>query len=228
MLSPVLVDTIWGRARAVDLLERSTAWLQAEVRAGRWHTLLAPRIGGLSALCEQPALRAIAERVLREAPPQAFAVGAITNMPHESLVRRELPEGAALDERFPVYGEEVLCFVRGCADPHIQLALAERTDEAWSRAQTPLAREECASTCAVMGNVAVAMELIARHEFPAERWIGPAMVICVESFRGGDLDRASIVLDEILAGRSGCWEWTQLAAGLIGRVPWGGYPFPDY
>lgn len=223
------MDPTWGNARAVELLWRSASWLRDEARAGRWHTLLAPKIGGLSDLYGVHEIRVIAAAVLRDAPPEAFWAGDITNAPRDSLVRRALPEREALDDLFPVYGEDVMRHVRSFEDSHIQLALAGRIEEAWSKAETPLAKEECASTCGVNGDVTALVALIARAEFPRDRWIGPAMVACIESYRRGDVDRAAEYLDTILASaRSGCWEWAQLAAGFLGRVPWGGYPFPDY
>jgi hypothetical protein len=223
------MDPTWGNARAVELLWRSATWLRDEARAGRWHTLLAPEIGGLSDLCGAREPREIAAGVLRDAPPEAFWAGAITNAPRESLVRRALPEREALDDLFPVYGDDVLRHVRSFEDSHIQLAIAGRIEEAWSKADSPLAKEECAATCGVNGDVAALVALIVRAEFPCDRWVGPAMVACVESYRRGDVEGAAGHLDAILTSEwSGCWEWTQLAAGFLGRVPWGGYPFPDY
>jgi hypothetical protein len=58
------------------------------------------------------------------------------------------------------------------------------------------------------------------------RTSGPLTVICIESFRRDDIDLSRRVLDRLRA--SDHTHWTFLAAGFLGRVPWAGYPYPDW
>jgi hypothetical protein len=51
------------------------------------------------------------------------------------------------------------------------------------------------------------------------------MVACVEAHRRGHDTLARELLVRTTDG--GVWAWLHLAAGFLGRVPWGGYPFPD-
>jgi len=127
--------------------------------------------------------------------------------------------------RIPIYGPAVLRHVRMFPDPHIRLVLEGRLDEAWGSAATDLDKEEHLATCAFLGDFERVAKLV--EHVPAGRRDIPLMVVCVESFRRGDHALARGLLDR-LSNRQDPWTWFQLASGLLGRVPWGGYPYPDY
>jgi hypothetical protein len=51
----------------------------------------------------------------------------------------------------------------------------------------------------------------------------------VEAFQRGEHERAARIYDELFRSSfADPWTRVQVAAGLLGRMPWGGYPFPDY
>ena len=225
-------DTSWGRTRASELLSRVAAWLDAERHAGRWQLLIARDVGCLAQVGHLPELQAVAGRVLRDAPTSAFSAGVITNVPRADFVRRELPAADEIPARYPEYvGGVVLDFLRTCAsdEPPIQWVLDGQISEGWKAAETDLAKEEHASTLGVLGHIDEALECILRPEFPKMRKLGPSMVVCVESYRRGDLSQAGALLDELLPLEATIsWTAIHIAAGLLGRIPWGGYPYPDY
>lgn len=226
------LDTSWGRMHAADVLSRTAAWLDAERRAGRWQILVARDFGCLAQVGHFPELQAVAERALRDAPASAFSAGVITNIPGADFVQRQMPVADEALATYPEYVRDVvLDFVRACAsdEPQIQLVLDGQLDEAWKAAKTELAKEEHAATLGVLGHVDQALACIRRPEFPATRKLGPSMVVCVESYRRGDLSQAGALLEELLPReRTTGWSAIHIAAGLLGRIPSGGYPYPDY
>src|SRR5262249_55750782 len=102
------MDHDWGRARALELLSLATSSLEEELRAGRWHTLFARYVGGLSILTDDARSREIAQRILADAPDKAFWDGVITNVDRQRLVHRAFPSDREIEDRFPVYGAAVL------------------------------------------------------------------------------------------------------------------------
>lgn len=224
------MDREWGRARAVELLKRAASWFEGELPRQRWHTMLATKVGGLAVLACDARSREVAERILRDAPDAAFWAGAITNVPVAELrrrIRRELPSATELDQRFPFYGAAVLDHLKRFSGAHVLLVLEGRSQEAWESATTDLAKEEHLETCALVGDNKRVLEL---HEvLPPIRQDGPLMVACIESFRRDDEVTSRKMLDRLLDRRpNDCWMWIHLASGFLGRVPWAGYPFPDY
>lgn len=224
------MDGEWGRARAVELLQRAASWFEGELRRQRWHTMLATKVGGLAVLACDARSRAVAERILRDAPDAAFWAGAITNVPVAGLrrrIRRELPSATELDQLFPIYGATVLDHVKRFSEAHVLLVLEGRSREAWESATTDLAKEEHLEACAVVGDNERVLEL--REALPPIRQDGPLMVACIESFRRNDEITSRKMLDRLHERRPhDCGMWIHLASGFLGRVPWGGYPFPEY
>jgi hypothetical protein len=142
-----------GRQQVAELLHRTAKWLHAEQQHQRWQTIVVRRLGGLARLGGFAELEATAQRMLLDAPASAFWSGVITNLPDLTvLVRRELPDDAALAMEFPEYvGDVALKFVRGEFAPHIQLTLEGRLTEAADHVTNERYAEEYASTCAVLG-----------------------------------------------------------------------------
>jgi hypothetical protein len=224
-------DPEWGRERALDLLTPCAAWLTERARERDFHTHLARELGSLGIIGDFPSIVGAAARVLRDAPETAFTAGLVTNVrPLSRFVRRELPEGDALERMFESYRDDrVLEHMRRFAEPHIAWALRGRDEEAASHAHTDLAQEEYASTCAVLGRIDEALGFVARSGFPETRRVGPLLVACVESFRRGDQARSLSLVERLVPdGSTDPWIRVHLAAGFLGRVPWAGYPYPDY
>jgi hypothetical protein len=223
------MDQDWGQARALELLGNWSRWLEDEAREHRWHTLLARRLAGLAVIAGDTAGRTTAERILGTAPDTAFSEGAIANFDLALLVRRELPTHDDLQDWFPPYEPTVHEHVRRFQDPHILLALEGRLDEAWAAATSDLDKEECLEMYALLGQFDRALHILAGDALGANRLHVPLMVIGIESYRRGNLQTSRDTLERLRVLRPlDCWMWTQLASGFLGRVPWDGYPFPDY
>lgn len=222
-------DWAWGRARAGELLHRTASWLAAERRGGRYHTMIASNVGGLARESGFATVERVARTVLTEAPDAAFSAGVITNMDPAAFIERELPDAARVDAHCPRYeGSIVDDYVRRMTEPHIAGVLAGALDDAARAIVEPLDAEEYAATCAVAGHLDEAERFIDRDAYPDDRRIIPRMVLCVEAFLRGDTPRAAAALARVCDDDDDPWCWIQLAAGLLGRVPWGGYPYPDY
>lgn len=221
------MDREWGRDRAHELLALASSWLEAELRDGHWHTMPARKLCGLSLLASHKRGLAISERVLRDAPDEAFSAAMITNIDRKRFVRREPPTTDEIDRDFPVYGPSVLEHVQRFSDAHVRRVLEGQLDEAWAHASSDLYKEEHLATCALVGDFGRTVEMLVH--LPPDRQAGPLMVACVESFLLDDLGTSRAVLDRLNALRPrDYWMWIHLTSGFLGRVPWGGYPFPDY
>ena len=225
------MDEGWAAARSSELLARVASWVDEEHRAGRSHTFLARELAALAKLGDAAEVMAIAMHVLRDAPATAFTAGVMTNIEDRSkLIRRSEPSLEQVLESFPDYeADAVIAYMNATGDAHITQVIEGNRAEARRQAATELAKEEHASTCAVLGYIDEALAFIESSDYPEGRRQGPRMVACVESHRRGDHRRAQ-QLFELLQGDRGCDPWTGLilAAGFMGRVPWAGYPYPDY
>ncbi len=222
---------MWGRKRAEELLSRAASWIAAEAREGRWHTTLAHHVGSLSVLGDLPTVRATAEGVLHSAPDSAFTAGVISNISDLSgLIRRAIRPAEQLESDYPSYSHTtVLATIDGYKEPHIRHVIDGKLGEAERCATTRLAMEEFASTCAVFGYLDIALSTIRAADYPNERKTGPLIVSCVESFRRGEYKAADQLIEELSSESSlDPWADTHVAAGLLNRIPWGGYPYPDY
>lgn len=172
------ISLSWGRERARKLLTEMEAWLAAEARAQRWHLDLASDVGCLATLGELPSVRETVEGILRAAPEAAFHAGVITNVSDPRVfVRRTLPERESSEASFPRYSDTIVrVVVESCSEPHVQCVLAGDFDDADAHVITDLAREELASTYAVLGQIERTLAMIRSDDFPNERREGPLMI----------------------------------------------------
>jgi len=53
-------------------------------------------------------------------------------------------------------------------------------------------------------------------------------VAVIELFLAGRADESRRLLGELAPAGFDPWAEVQLARGLAGRFPWGGYPYPDW
>lgn len=220
------------RTTAGQLLWRLHVSLAEEAhKNARWPTLLLRKTASLAVLVPAPTVIDSIARLLNEAPEDAFLAGVITNITDRScFVKRNMPSFEEACSRFPLYpAGELPPPVQRATDPHIVAARARDIALAISCADSDLSLEEVASTCAVVGDVPSCLEIVRRPGYPHARRDGPRMVACVESHRRGDFASAEQILGELAeADALHGWNLLHLAAGLLGRVPWGGYPYPDY
>ena len=205
---------------ARGLLRSAVTWLELEAEDGRRHGWRAREIGAISILGGFGGLAARCERLLSDTE---------TDEDDEDDVHApSLPHGAELAEMFPTYSSvAILNHTRNAAPPHLSLALDRHFDEAWERCEEDTQREEVASVQALLGDFQGALNTLGRHDFPRDRQIGPMMVIAVEALRLGNPSLTRKLVLEELGGHDGLEWWVPVAAGLLGRVPWAGYPLPE-
>ena len=218
------------RKKGGELLWCVAKGLVRDAEQGRLNIEATIRMGSLAMISDIPLVQKMAENLLRDAPPELLLAGAITNIsePAELYRKRELPTRERVEEHdFPRY-ERVPNYMRTCGEPHIVLVVDGHLAQAAKHAETPSEMEELACACAAVGKVDDALAYVGREEYPKDRCVVPLVVAYVESFRDGQVDRAN-ELSRQLCGTEECDDWIGLvlAAGLLGRLPWPGYPFAD-
>jgi hypothetical protein len=207
---------------ARGLLRSAVLWLELEAEAGRRHGWRAREIGAVAILGGFGGLAARAERLLAEADHVH------ADDDDHSIHDPSLPHGPELAEMFPPYSaSQVLAHARKSAPPQLSLALEGRYDEAWASCHDAAQREEVVAVRALLGDFEGALTMLASPEYPAERKVGPLMVTAIEAQRAdrSELTRR-LVLDQ-LGAQNGLEWWVPVAAGLLGRLPWAGYPLPE-
>jgi hypothetical protein len=207
---------------ARGLLRSAVTWLELEAEDGRRHGWRAREIGAVAILGGFGGFAARAERLLTEADHVH------ADDDDHSAHDPSLPHGPELAEMFPPFSfPQVLAQARTSAPPHMQLALERKFDEAWAACTDDAQREEVAATRALLGDFHGALALINSPEYPVDRKVGPLMVVAIEAQRVGDIEiTRRLVLDQ-LGAQDGLEWWTPVAAGLLGRLPWAGYPLPE-
>jgi len=207
---------------ARGLIRSAVTWLELEAEVGRRHGWRAREIGVVAILGGFGGLAARAERLLSEA-----------NHVHaddddHSALDPSLPHGPELAEMFPPYSSvQVLAQVRTSSPPHVSLALDRHFNEAWSRSDDDAQREEIVAIRALLGDFSGALGMIAQPDYPADRRVGPLMVIAIEAQRMGEPELTRRIVLTALGEHDGLDWWISVAAGLLGRLPWAGYPLPE-
>jgi hypothetical protein len=207
---------------ARSLLRSAVTWLELEAESGRRHAWRAREIGAVAILGGFGGLAARSERMLAEADHIH------ADDDDHSVHDPTLPHGPELAEMFPPYSvAQVLAQVRQAPGTHISLALDRRFDEAWAGCEDDAQREEIVAVRILLGDFEGAQTMLSLPEYPADRRLGPLMVIAIEARR---MDRAElshrVILEQLNAHDELQW-WVPVAAGLLGRVPWAGYPLPE-
>lgn len=214
-----------GQHLARGLLRVAIVWLELEDEAGRHEVSLAREAGAVAVLGGFGGLAARAERLLEKSDPHASHQ---TELEHTGVTSAaSLPHGRQLAEMFPPYEREaVLRSVRAEPRPHRELALAQCWDEAWAACHDDHSREEVIALRALLHDFQGARVMLEHPAYPSSRRAGPMVVIAIESFMLGELDRTRGIVAELERSDDVHW-WVHAAAGLLGRLPWIGYPFPD-
>lgn len=175
-----------------------------------------------------------AERLLKEMPDESFwtAINRGPELPKTVPEEwRSVPPHAELEQEFPLYQEtKIRDFLEMAArdDRYLAATLEQRYEEAFALANSELAVEEIAITQAVLGDIEAALESAQHRVKPEFRQQTVLIVVAVESFRRGRLAEARAVLNDLELMGLGVGDFYQLALGFAGRVPWSGYPYPDW
>jgi len=207
---------------ARSLLRSAVTWLELEAESGRRHAWRAREIGAIAILGGFGGLAARAERLLAEADHVH------ADDDNHSAHDPTLPHGSELAEMFPPYStSQALAQVRKSASPHLSLALDRRFDEAWAASEDDGQREEVVAVRALLGDFEGALTMLGSPEYPAARRLGPLMVIAIEAQRLDHSELSRRVILQQLGGHDELEWWVPVAAGLLGRLPWAGYPLPE-
>ncbi|MCA9685922.1 MAG: hypothetical protein KC457_27365 [Myxococcales bacterium] len=204
---------------ARGLLRNAVTWLELEAEEGRRHPWRAREIGAVAILGGFGGLAARAERLLLEHGEQGG-----DDDGHSSL-DPALPHGSELAEMFPPYdADTVMGKARSNAPAHLQLAFDREFDRAWMGCGDDTAREEVIAVRALLGDFDGALAMLARAGLPESLLAGPLMVTAIEATRAGDNALTKRLVLEDLEQHDGLEWWVPVAAGLLGRLPWDGYP----
>jgi hypothetical protein len=216
--APAMLDQHLARG----LLRSAVTWLELEAESGRRHAWRAREIGAIAILGGFGGLAARAERLLAEADHVH------ADDDDHSIHDPTLPHGPELAEMFPPYsGSQVLAHARKSAPSHLELALDARYDEAWASCEDAGQREEVVAVRSLLGDFEGALTMLASPEYPADRKLGPLMVTAIEAQRADRSELTRRLVLEQLDALNGLEWWVPVAAGLLGRLPWAGYPLPE-
>ena len=218
----------WGFDRAITMLSGMAEWFAVPASVGFRNHFVIRDLEALSLIAGRADLAHSAASILQGLPDKAFTAGIISNISDLSpLVHREPTTLAAAESHFPAYTDQVRATIASQATAHTAVFgdLAD-LDSARACVSSPLELEEFASACAVAGHFERALHTLDSADFETNRRSGPRMVVCVEAFRADRLDIADSLISAHFS-TSGHLPLS-VAAGLLGRIPWGGYPYPDY
>jgi hypothetical protein len=210
------------------MLSGMAQWLADPASAGFRNHFVIRDLEALALIAGRADLANSAAFILHSLPDSAFTAGVISNVADLSpLMRREPATVAAAERKFPAYTDQVRAIIAGQAAAHTAVfGDGADLDSARARVSGALDLEEFASACAVAGHFERALGTLDDTDFEPNRRSGPRMVLCVEAFHAGRLELAERLILEHFS-TPGHFPLS-VAAGLLGRVPWAGYPFPDY
>lgn len=215
-------------------LEAGIEELERAASEGRYNTLCIRALGSAAIVLGQHAVADRAARLLRSAPDGAFWAGAITNVEPPAMVperMRTLGPTQLFEVRHPPYrAEELIEEIRswGATEKYIALCLEGRFQEARAVAGSGRRLEEVGDTLAVLGEFDAAQSVASDPALEAFRRQGVRFVLVIELFRRGRADEASALLAEFESRGLDVWSRIHLALAFGGRVPWCGYPYPDW
>ena len=183
---------------------------------------------------------AIAAMLLNEQEIYKHLFSLILNAPAEFRWQESLFEREGIEKRFPPYQEsEVIAMIRACgrSEPHLALSFERSYADAISIAASQAKDsermlEEIASTQAILGDFEWAQDTIEHHVTSDFRQRGALLVLVIELLRRGRFEQAKSMLHKLDSGNQDVWnrasENVHIVLSLIGRLPWQGYPFPDW
>lgn len=222
---------------SIHHLQSALASLEASASDGMFDTMVLRSLAGVAQVLGQVQIAERARALLRTAPDEAFWANLITNIePTKAGTERlrSMDSREQLEARYPLYVEdEIIEWIRRCArsEPHLALCLEGRVADAIAVAVANAdgrLLEEVGITMACLGEFDAAINIARDPALEAFRQGGVRYVMVFETHRRGRLEQSAAILAELASDRLSRWEHLQLALGFSGRVPWGGYPYPDW
>ena len=191
-------------------------------------------VGGASALLGFDAYVESCESILQSLPDGNFTEGLISNFPLPKKPAPALRQIAPLErlnaDHPPMNDETVAQYIRdSCkSEPHLALAAEKRYVEAFDACKSELDTEETAATQAVLGDIDAAIVSAATVVKPDFRADNVRFVCTIELFRRERWADAHKLFDVIYPSQIGPDAAAQMALGANHRLPWLGYPYPDW
>jgi hypothetical protein len=142
---------------------------------------------------------------------------------------RTAPTGFEAAKRCPPCGkEQIREMVRewSASSGRLGLCVRGQDNEALAMARSDVEVEEIGEAQAVAGRIDAACKTADR--LPPFRRKLILLVACIEASRQGNARQSDALLAELRNIGLGAWDLLALALGLGDRMPWGGYPFPDW
>jgi hypothetical protein len=201
---------------------------------GHFNILEIRFVGGVARLLGYEPYAERCQQLLSIAPDRAFFAGMIANfkLPDKATpTMRSIYRMEQLEASYPVFSESyirdyVTTFCN--SDSHLALAISGQYQEAFAACKAEVEVEEVALTQAVLGDIEAALASARSIVKPESRAQGVVFVCTIELFRRDRLGDARAHLESFyppgLHGSSA----GQMALGVCNRVPWGGYPYPDW
>jgi hypothetical protein len=213
-------------------LEAGMGELESDAEEGRYNTLCIRAFASAAAVLQQQDVVDRAIRLLGAAPDKSFWAGTISNF----ALPKTVPEGLRtidapkkLEEQHPCYREEeIVGRIRSLPEERFALCLEGRFQDARSKAGQSLWLEEVGDTLAVLGKFDTALSVARDPALEDFRQKGVLLVLAIELFRHRRMEESEAILAELESSGLSAWERIQLALGFAGRVPWDGYPYPDW
>ncbi len=118
---------------------------------------------------------------------------------------------------------EAMCLA---SDRHIALCVGRDYGAAMAAAGTELELQEVALTQIILGDAEVALAFLPKLSEQRRQHV--LLVAMLEFYRHGQIDRAVGVRDALPADFFDPYVLAHMALTVSGRMPWLGYPYPDY
>lgn len=191
-------------------------------------------VGGICKLIGYRDLASRCSEVLRQAPERDLFQGAITNIPRSTPIppmRRELDELEILEKDHPLCTDASLAeYVSNCGreQSSLRLAAIKKYEEAFAACKSELEFEEVALAQAVLGDIDAALNSAAKIVMVEMRRRNVQFVCTFELFRRKNFDAAQALLKLRILDSLTPLGAAQFALGIYQRIPWLGYPFPDW
>lgn len=136
---------------------------------------------------------------------------------------RELRPLQDIQTDYPLFTEDYAATVIQKSGAHLLPCLDRDYKAAYALAETELSKEDVALTQAILGDFQLAIESskLLSDQFRRE---SVHFVVAIELYRHNRRTEAEEIHNRFL----GKWHLTQLALGVANRVPWIGYPYPDW
>ena len=191
-------------------------------------------VGGASALLGFDNYAQSCKSVLQSLPDDNFTAGLISNFPLPKKPAPALRQIAPLErlqsDHPPMTDESLAQYIRdsGNSQEHLRLACDGLYSDAFSACKSELDTEETAAAQAVLGDIDAALasaESVVKPDFRADN----VRFICtIELFRAERWDDANKLFNTTYPDQIGADAAAHMALGANHRLPWLGYPFPDW